>query len=125
MSWDGAEAAERPQATTLDTLHDTVRGGFTGVNRRLKRIIRSMKTVESGLADVSEFQRRLGRVKTQARQRQILAVLAWLNARPSNTVNQAAFAVFKKVPGGYPTPVALMAACHRTGVEIQVGRPLG
>lgn len=125
MSDGIAETGESASATTLDTLNDTVRDGFCGVNRRLQRLMKSMKTVESGLADVGEFQRRLGRVKSYARQRQILAVLDWLNARPSNTVNQAAFAVFRNVPGGYPTPGALMAACHRTGVDIQVGRPAG
>ena len=116
------DCREKPEGTTLDSLHQTVKGGFAGMNRRLARIMRSMKTVESGLADVGEFQRRLGRVKSHARQRQILGVLDWRNARPSNTVNQAAFAVFRKVSGGYPTPGALMAACHRAGVDIQVGR---
>ena len=120
---DGAlESGEASPEKKLDALHDIVQGGFSGVNRRLRRLIRSMKAVESGLADVGEFQRRLGRVKSHARQRQILGVLDWLNARPSNTVNQAAFAVFRKVSGGYPTPGALMAACHRAGVDIQVGR---
>ena len=94
------------------------------MNRRLARIMRSMKTVESGLADVGEFQRRLGRVKSHSRQRLILDVLDRLNAHPTNTVNQAAHTVFRSVPGGYPTAVALMAACHRVGVDVQVGRPV-
>ena len=88
MSAGALESGEASPAKKLDALHDIVQGGFSGVNRRLRRLIRSMKAVESGLADVGEFQRRLGRVKSHARQRQILGVLDWLNARPSNTVNQ-------------------------------------
>ena len=118
------DCREKPEGTTLDSLHQTVKGGFAGMTRRLARIMRSMKTVESGLADVGEFQRRLGRVKSHSRQRLILDVLDRLNAHPTNTVNQAAHTVFRSVPGGYPTAVALMAACHRVGVDVQVGRPV-
>lgn len=122
---NGVETAnENAAETTLDSLHQTVKGGFAGMNRRLARIMRSMKTVETGLADVGEFQRRLGRVKSHSRQRLILDVLDRLNAHPTNTVNQAAHLVFRNVPGGYPTAVALMAACHRVGVDVQVGRPV-
>ena len=122
---NGVETAnENAAGTTLDSLHQTVKGGFAGMNRRLARIMRSMKTVETGLADVGEFQRRLGRVKSHSRQRLILDVLDRLNAHPTNTVNQAAHLVFRNVPGGYPTAVALMAACHRVGVDVQVGRPV-
>ena len=74
------DCREKPEGTTLDSLHQTVKGGFAGMNRRLARIMRSMKTVESGLADVGEFQRRLGRVKSHSRQRLILDVLDRLNA---------------------------------------------
>ncbi|MBQ3748543.1 MAG: hypothetical protein II863_14155, partial [Kiritimatiellae bacterium] len=50
---NGVETAnENAAETTLDSLHQTVKGGFAGMNRRLARIMRSMKTVETGLADV-------------------------------------------------------------------------
>lgn len=110
---------------TLEGLHTTVKEGFGGVRRQLNRIARSMKGIEVGLADVGEFQEKVGRAKTFVRQRQIQSVLERMNARPGESIPQAAAAAFEPLTGGYPTASALASACYRVGIGTQVGAPPG
>ncbi|MBQ7234017.1 MAG: hypothetical protein IJS36_01265 [Kiritimatiellae bacterium] len=103
---------------TLGDVQRTVEQGFSYMKKSMKTM---KKIIVTGFADIGEFQKRLGRVKTFARQRQISKVLAYLNEHPSHSVNYAAERVFDSVPGGYPSPGALMNACRRTGVELHRG----
>ena len=119
-------AGQRPaqgDAATIGVVHEAVVQGFSGVNRALKRISKSMKNIEAGLADVGDFQRRVGRVASFVRQRQIQAVLERMSARPRDTVSQAASAVFEPLTGGYPSASALASACYRVGVKTHAGAP--
>lgn len=118
-----APQPEQDGAVTIGGVHKAVVQGFLGVNKMLKNLSKSMKSIEAGLADVGEFQKKIGRVLSFVRQGQILAVLERMSAHPANTVSQAAALVFKPLTGGYPSASALASACYRVGVKAQVGCP--